>query len=211
MDFTYLQLFILLNVFFMGALATIAAKHAYAHYRPDHDEHGKPHEPAKGVRLPPEVKEQMLTQSQAKFQKVLDQATAELQNDLKDTSEQLNKEFEKLKSEITSSETERYKSMLEDLRKHAETAIGDSQTDMVNHQEDLKAKLAEEMAAEQQRLIAQIDTKLADAVVSFLVENLGRDVDLGAQSTYLTKILEEHKDDFKRRVVNEESSAPTAK
>jgi hypothetical protein len=40
-------------------------------------------------------------------------------------------------------------------------------------------------------------------VVSFLIETLQHDIDLGAQSAYLTKVLEEHKDDFKQGVSSE--------
>lgn len=211
MEFSFLQVFILLNVFLMGILATIAWRHAYAHFRPhdDGDKHQAQH--PKGVRLPPEVKERMLQESQKQFQDTLDKAAAELERDLKDTSEQLNKEFEKLKSDITNSEAERYKTMLEELRKHAETAISESKTEMAEHQTAIKAKMDEEVAAEKQRLIEQIDTKLADAMASFLTESMGHNVDLGAQSPYLVKLLEEHKDDFKRRVADEETPASAAK
>ena len=58
-------------------------------------------------------------------------------------------------------------------------------------------------AAEKQQLIAQIDTKLADAVTSFLVETLGHNVDLGAQSDYLISVLDEHKAEFTKRVTDE--------
>jgi hypothetical protein len=49
------------------------------------------------------------------------------------------------------------------------------------------------VAAEKQKMIELMDTKLADAVGSFLVETLQHNIDLGAQTAYLTAQLEEHK------------------
>jgi hypothetical protein len=36
--------------------------------------------------------------------------------------------------------------------------------------------------------------------MAFLLEAMGREVDLGAQSDYLLKTLEQHKDEFKQAV-----------
>lgn len=215
---TILQIFLLLNVFVMGALVTIAFRHAYAHYRPEkHAE--KPRLPAQGVHLPPALRAQLLEASQAKFQTILDRSGAELQHDLQTTAAQLNKHLEKLGTDIVSDEMERYRKNLDTLRSQAETTILGAQADIETHQLDLKAKLAEhqatletklveDMAAQQQQLIAQIDTKLADAVASFLVETLGHNVDLGAQTSYLTALLDQHKEDFKREIADE---APTTR
>mgnify|MGYP003296595883 CR=1 FL=1 len=74
---------------------------------------------------------------------------------------------------------------------------------MAEQQDSLIAKMKEDVAAEKARLIAQIDTKLADATVSFLLETLQHNVDLGAQTAYLTGVLEEHKDEFKKEVSDE--------
>lgn len=224
---TLLQLFLYLNVFLVGAAVAIGLQHAYAHFRPPHPhpDADKPHPPATtapGGHLPPAVKERILQTSQANFQAVLDRSAADLQHDLRATSAELNKLLDKLGSQIVNSEMVRFRSQLDQLREQAETAIGGAQAGISQHQAELKAKLeaeeanlraklAEElaaekqalvgqMAAEQQRLVQQIDTKLADAVASFLMETLQHNVDLGAQSQYLTAMLEEHKADFKREL-----------
>jgi phenylpyruvate tautomerase PptA (4-oxalocrotonate tautomerase family) len=67
----------------------------------------------------------------------------------------------------------------------------------------MQARLAEELANEKQRLAQLLDTKLADAVASFLVETLGKEVDLGAQAAYLTSMLEAHKDELIKGVTDE--------
>jgi hypothetical protein len=44
---------------------------------------------------------------------------------------------------------------------------------------------------------------LADAVASFLIETMQHNVDLGAQSTYLTTMLEEHKTELTKGIIDE--------
>lgn len=211
---TFLQIFLLLNVFLIGALTAVAVRHAYAHFRPAHHDDEKPHKPAPNTHLPPAVREQLLHAAKANFQVVLERSANQLQRDLDTTAGQLNKQLEKLGTKIIADETERYHATLELLRKQAETTINGAQSEVSQHQSDLQAKLAEhqakveaeltaKMTAEHERLMQQIDTKLADAVSSFLVETLQHNVDLGAQSTYLTAMLEEHKDELTKGVKDE--------
>lgn len=211
-----LQSFLLLNIFVMGILVSIAVRHAYAHFRPQSHDAEKPqlHTQAQSIHLPPAVKERLLQASQAHFQAVLDRSVTDLQHDLKTTAFHLNNQLGKLGTDIISDEMKRYHASLEQLRKQAEATITSAQTEIALHQAELKsmlterqieleAKLTEEIAAEKQRLIQDIDTKLADAVASFLVETLQHDVDLGAQSAYLTSMLEEHKAELKKGIADE--------
>lgn len=202
---TLLQLFLLLDTFIMGALAAVAARHAYAHFRPPEPEPEKPHATNPVVHLPPAVREQMLAAAQTNFKTVLDRSTTELQHDLETTTGQLSRSLEKIGSEVVGKEMERYQTTLEALRKQTETSIVGATTEIAEHQTALKAQLEQEITTEKQRLIDQIDTKLADAVASFLMEALQHNVDLGAQSAYLTAMLDEHKDDFKREVGMDEA------
>lgn len=67
----------------------------------------------------------------------------------------------------------------------------------------LDAQLDAELAKERALLVQQIDTKLGDAVGSFLLNHLGTNVDLGAQTPYLMKLLEDNKDQFKAEVTDD--------
>ena len=215
----FLQVFILVNVFLIGVVSAIGLRHALAHFRPhahDADRVQKPTPPA--VRLAPEVKEKLLQDAQKNYQKILDNAAGELQLDLARTSEQLNKKLDALGNQIVTDEMKRYQKSMEELQQHTEQAVHGTQEQLDKHQDDLKtrlaerqkqleAKLDEDIAAEKELLIAQIDTKLADAAASFLLETMQHDVDLGAQTTYLTKMIEEHKDEFKKEVGGESTAA----
>ena len=109
---------------------------------------------------------------------------------------------------------QRYRALIDELRKQSETTAVGGQSKLAEHQAELsarlderqielEAKLSDEMIAEKQRLTQQVDTKLADAVASFLIETLQHNVDLGAQSAYLTAMLEEHKAELTKGIVDE--------
>jgi hypothetical protein len=199
----YLLLFLLFDAFVMGVLASLAFRHARAHIWP-HKHDGEHHQStAQTGHLPPAVREQMLAAAQANFQSVLDHSAAEMQHDLKETVEEIKKTLNKQGTETVSKELERYHAKLIELQQQAEGQVGSLGTELAGHQAALKAKMAEEIAAEKQQLVQQIDTKLADAVASFLMETLQHNVDLGAQSAYLTAQLEAHKADFSKGVADE--------
>jgi len=208
----FLQFFLFLNVFLIGALAMFAAQHAYAHFRPPHHEEKKPQPPA--PQLPREIKERLLEKSEAHFQEVLDHAATDLQKELKVASEQILKQLGSLGSEVVSAEMQRYRADLEEIRRQTQTMLTSAQAGIQSHQEDLKTelekshkemktKLDEEMAAEKERLLKQIDTKLGDAVTSFIIETMQHNVDLGAQANYLTSMLEEHKSELAKGISSE--------
>lgn len=227
MNPTFLQIFLLVNVFLIGVIATVAVRHIFAHFRPQpHEvEKRRPAAHAQIVHLPPEIRERLLEVSQSNFQAVLDNSAAELQNDLKFTASQLNSRLEKLGTEIVGNEMRRYRQTLDELRQQAEATIGGAQTETAKHQADLKAKLEahyadleaqfdahqtelvakmnQEIASEKQRLTEQINTKLSDAISSFLIETMQHNVDLGAQAAYMTSILEEHKDEIIKGIKDE--------
>lgn len=198
---TVLQLFLALNLFIMGTLATVAWRHAYAHFRPDKHEPEKPHAtPSREVHLSPEVRERLLRTAEANFKAALDTSASKLHHELDDTSVRLNKLVEHMGAEIVGNELERYRKELLELRQKAEADMAGIRDEVAKHREEIEAKMAQEVEAEKLRLIKQIDTKLADAVASFLLDTLQHNVDLGAQSAYLTSLLEEHKADFSKEV-----------
>lgn len=196
-----MELFLLFNIFVIGVATTLAAQYAYAHFRPHEIE--KPKNNASNVRVPPSVRERMLEESTHKFQAVLDRSVTDLQHELESTTRDLNKRLEKMGNETIGMEMQRYQAELAELRRQAESTISGAQADIAAHQNELKAQITAEVTAEKQRMLAQIDTKLSDAVASFLLETMQHNVDLGAQSAYLTAMLEEHKADFKKGIADE--------
>ena len=214
MSLTFLEIFFIINILFIGALIVLAIRHIIAHFK-QKTEIAKPAHPAENnAKLPREVKEQLLKTAQTNFQNVLDHSAVELQRDLKATAIQINRRLDKLGLQMINDEMKLYHSSLEELRKQAEANILKAQTEIDSHQAEIKkqlaknqaeleAKMLEEVANEKKALIEQLDTKLADAVASFLTETLGHNVDLGAQNAYLTAMLDEHKKEIIKGVVDE--------
>lgn len=188
-----LQIFLVFNVFVMGALAVIAVQHAREHFRPHKQEPAKPDPNTPEVHLSAAAKERLLQEAEADFKTVLDNSATKLHQELEATSGRVNKLVEHMTTEIVGNELERYRTELAQLRKKAGEDMGGIRAEIAQHEQELKARLAQELEEEKLRLIKQIDTKLADAVASFLIETLQHNVDLGAQTAYLTAMLEEHK------------------
>jgi len=200
---TFLYAFLIVDVFFMGALASVALRHAYAHFRPDRHDGEKSRKPYENGHLPPSVREHLLEAAQKNFQQVLNTSADELQKDLADSSERIKELMDKIGNEIVGNEVEFYKQQLQALRKQTTTDITGVQTELTAQQAEMKAKLDADIAVEKQQLVQLIDTKLADAVASFLVDSLQHNVDLGAQAPYLTAVLEEHKAELAKGVSGE--------
>jgi hypothetical protein len=209
-----LQALLLINVLLIGVALAVAVQHAYAHFRPHINEVKKVSSNQQNAHLPPELRKKLLLIAQSNFQAILNRSADELQHDLKVTASRLDKQLEQLGSAIVSEEMKRYQSGLEVLRQSTESGITAAQSDIAAHQAELNAKLAErqaeleaklidDMEVEKQQLVSQLDTKLADAVAAFLVETMGHNVDLGAQSEYLTAMLEEHKLELTKGVYDE--------
>jgi F0F1-type ATP synthase membrane subunit b/b' len=208
-----LQFILLINVFLIGVIVTVAIRHAYLHFHPKPEV--KPVRPAPPtVKIPDSIREHLIHESEEKLQSILDHAAVDFEHDLKSTSEKLNNQLVATSGKIVEEEMKQYQASLVELRKQAEQTLAGTQSQMSQqqvalkaaldeHQRKLAAKLAEESAAEQQRLRAQIDTKLADAITAFLTDTLQHNVDLGAQSDYLISMLEEHKAELTKEMVDE--------
>ena len=199
---TFLTIFLIVNAFIVGGLLTLAIQHAYAHFRP-HKEEKKSAPVDHSTHLPVAIREQLLANAQKKYQIMLDQSALDLQKDLGSTAHVLTTQLHKIGGKIVNDELDQYKNVLRDMHVQADDAINGGRKDIEAYQAEMKTKLSDEMVAEKARLITQIDTKLSDAVMSFLIETLQHDVDLGAQSAYLTKTLEQHKEEFKKGVRDE--------
>lgn len=209
---TILQIFIVTDIFVMGALVVFAGRHLYAHLV-DHHKINPPAKPAK-PSLSLAVRERLMHKAETDFEAALNHSVNELQGELATTISHLNKQLEQLGSSIIKTEMSRYQYDVNQMRKQADGASAKAQAEIDQHQTELKIKLAvrqsemeaelkEKIKAEEAIRLQEIDTKLSDAVMSFLTETLGHDVDLGAQSQYILKTLDEHKDELKKGVSNE--------
>lgn len=198
---TFLQVFILIDVLVIGLLAPAIYRHARAHFKPTKQpELGQPTEVSAAVKA------RLLKEAEAKFTATLTHSVEQLQHNLDGTTNDINNLIKKLAVEMVNKELQKYKEGLVNLHEQAQKDFSGFKQTMDGHEAELKAKLAAEMKTEQDRLVKQIDTKLGDAVSSFLLETLQHNVDLGSQGAYLMSVLEEHKADFVKEVGNENTA-----
>jgi phosphoglycerate-specific signal transduction histidine kinase len=197
-----LQIVLLVNMLLIGVLAAVASRHALAHYWPSEHDREKS-KPKQDMHLPPAIRQKLLEEAQADFHLMLRRSVKELEKDLQDTTAKIHVTLEKEGNETIAHQIKLYRDRLAQLQQQTEENISSIGQDLSSHQNTLKAKLAEEVEAEKKRLLQQIDTKLADAVGSFLTETLQHNIDLGAQSEYLKKMLEEHKAEIAKEIANE--------
>ncbi len=83
-----------------------------------------------------------------------------------------------------------------------ESELKQAQTKQAQLYSQFESSVHAEMETKKAFLAKQIDTRLADAIGSFLTETLGKNIDLGAQTAYLTDMLEQHKDELKQEVTS---------
>lgn len=159
------------------------------------------------AQLSQETRQHLMQATEAKYQSAVDQSATQLQRELSDSGEQIKELVNRLATEIVADEMQRYRAELGQMRERTNQELSATSAEIEKHKEELKAKINQEMEAERQRLMKQIDTKLADAVTSFLLETLQHNVDLGTQSEYLVAMLEEHKKDFVKGVADETSAS----
>lgn len=207
----FLQLFLMLNMFLLGVVVVIAFQHYRNNIKPGAREPAKPGANPHNNHLPDTVREEMIEAAAANFQHELMKSATDLRHDLKSTTTEVNKYLESIATKMVDEEMKHYNKLIEDLRSQTQSTLSHAQKEVLTHDEELKDRMQESEAAakatlereigyEKQRLVKEIDTKLADAVTAFLTETLGHNVDLGAQQGYLLKQLDEHKDELKREL-----------
>lgn len=194
-----LQIFLVINAFVIGGLVTVACQHAYAHFH-QKKEKKEPRTIEHSAHLPPAIRERLIAEAQRKYEVMLDKSAADLEKDLGATAEMLTSQLHKIGGKIVNDELEQYKNALRDMHVQADDAINGGRQAITTYRDEMMQKLQVEMTNEKDRLIKQIDTKLSDAVISLLIDSLQYDVDIEAQSAYLLKTLDSHKDELKKGV-----------
>jgi hypothetical protein len=203
---SWVDIFLVVNILIIGVLLTLAAQHAYAHFRPRPETKPTTHG-NQNAHIPPEVRQRLLEAAEANYQNVLNKAAVDLQHDLATTAGKLNEQLGAVGGTIIQDELKKNQTQMDAtagvVSKKLAAQEAELESSLIKSTEELQARLAEELANEKQRLAQLLDTKLADAVASFLVETLGKEVDLGAQAAYLTATLEAHKAELIKGVTDE--------
>ncbi len=216
---TALQIFLLINAFLIGVAVTLAIHFWLAH------RHAQKPTKQQAVPLPAATREKLVKQAEENFQGIVNRSALQLQHDLGATGSQLNKLLEKFGTEVLDDEMKLFRSNVADIRAATQSALAGAQDEittqqtailqsLATRQTELDAKLAARqtelegqleagLAEEKARLTEQLQHKLNDAVLAFLLEALGHEADLGAQADYLIATLDANKEQLIKGVNGE--------
>lgn len=219
MGTTLLQIFLLVNVFIIGALVVVGAQHVYAHFHPEKRTVSK--RPT-DFQLSQAMREQLIKEAQAHFEIVTNRGASDLARKLDGASDGMVGELHKLGEQAVLRQSQTFESARGQLTGAAETAqtqlagAAEAALQSIKQSTDgasaaltqrtdefmkqLESELADVARERKEKLAGEIDTKLNDAVVSLLLETLGHEVDLGAQMPYIVARLNENKDALKAEV-----------
>ena len=197
----FLQIFLYIDVFIIGVAATVAIRHGREHLRVKKNIPAVPpvHR-QKETTIPKDLKQQLIEESEEEYRKILEHSSNRLNKELDETVERINATVKKMSVDIVNKELKSYEHLFEQYKENAVKEFDGNIEQTSQYQKELKTKLDQEVEQEKQRLFALIDNKLSDVIMSFLLEAMQHEVDLGAQSDYLLKLLEEHKEEFKQAV-----------
>ena len=209
---SFLQIFLIANAFLLGVVVTLAVEYGLAHRR------GK--KPAartsnQNTPVPAAVRERIAKQAEENFQGIVNRSSLQLQHDLGVTGSQLGKLLEKFGSEVLDDEMRLFRENVADIRSATQGTLASAQ-DQISEQQnailkslaqrqadidaklavrqtELEAQLEQSFAAEKDAVVQRMNETMNDAVMAFLLETLGHEVDLGAQADYLVATLEANK------------------
>lgn len=125
-------------------------------------------------------------------------AASELKETTDTTVARLGTRIDDMTNTNLTQEFEQYQVSLQALRDQTIQQFGKLQAELDSHRDKLMAELEGDIAKEQARRMDRFNERLNDVISNYLVESLGNQVDLGAQTTYIIKSLETHKEDIKR-------------
>ena len=124
-----------------------------------------------------------------------------LQEKLTEAIAQLSKKTEEMANLTLSQEFEQYQVSLAALRDETIKDFSELQKQLDDRRNQLLLELESHVAADREKRMDQFNARLGDVVSSYLVETLDKGVDLGAQSAYIVRTLESHKEDIKKDVL----------
>ena len=133
-----------------------------------------------------------VTEASTTLRQTIDRASSALEKNIGDTTDQLMQD-----------ELEAYRSLLADARKLMEEKLTGVQGAMEEQRKKVEEEVRQEIREEKADLMAKFDTKLAEVLSAYLVESLGQQVDLGAQTKYIFASLNEHKKQLKEDILSE--------
>lgn len=96
----------------------------------------------------------------------------------------------------------KYQASLEALREETIQEFSDLQKQLEARRGELTVELEKLVAKDREERVDAFNARIADVVSSYLVEAMDKGIDVGAQSKYIIRTLEAHKEDIKKDILS---------
>jgi hypothetical protein len=134
--------------------------------------------------------------------KVANEAGARFKESLENAVDQLSVKISDMASNTLSGEFEKYQISLQALRDQSIEEFSKLQKELDTRRTQLTEHLDKVIQTEGEKRLGSLDARMNDVISSYLIESLGNQVDLGAQSAYIFETLEKHKDEIKKDILS---------
>lgn len=135
-----IQLVLYVNVFIVGVLLTLGIQHWRAHRLADKSTL----EPARV--LPGDFREEIIMNARKHYQRAVYKTAIELDQSLVATNQKLKKSLEDLRQSLTAQESERYQTILNQIRHDTVAAVGGAASEIAQHQAALRQHFRDHQA-----------------------------------------------------------------
>lgn len=134
--------------------------------------------------------------------KVASEAGARFKESLDNAVDQLSVHISDMANNSLVGEFEKYQVSLQALRDQSIQEFSKLQKELDDRRTQLTEHLDKIIQAEGEKRLGTFDDRMNDVISSYLIESLGTQVDLGAQSAYIFETLQKHKDEIKRDILS---------
>ena len=141
-------------------------------------------------------------EAKASLEHVVEQSSAAFQSALATTIKGLTEKTEELTTMTLSQELEKYQTSLGTLQEETIKEFNSLQKQLESRRDELVVELEKQVAKDRRDRVEAFNARINDVVASYLVEALDKGIDLGAQSKYIVRTLEEHKEDIKKDILS---------
>lgn len=140
-----------------------------------------------------EFREELRNRGRLHFEKIIGENAMFLQQDLRQTTSQLN---EYMRSEITRTlqeEFKKYEQSISDAKKLALDSIDKTITTIEQQRQFLQTQLQTQSEAQKARIIASFEKEMASIINHYVLRAIGNQIDLSDQLDYILAELEANK------------------
>ena len=133
----------------------------------------------------------------------IQQASELFQKNLTVQALKINDELEGLAGRRLRQQVDDFNRVLDSLTATATASVGQLEGLVDQRRKTLEASMSTQILEEKQRTLERFYERLGDVVASYIIQSLGKEVDLSGQLPFVIKVLEDNQDIIKRDLLDD--------